>query len=244
MKLLIIRHGDPDYEHDALTPQGEREAVLLAEEFVRAGTVIQAAYVSPLGRAKRTASHVLNALGMTAEECAWLREFDPCIRRPDKEGFSIAWDWLPQDWTPADEFLSVETWLNHPVMSDSDAPQKYWEVCSALDALLNRHGYRRDGRLYRAHHPNTDTIALFCHFGVESVILSHMLNISPVLLWHGFCALPTSVTTVCTEERREGIASFRVLEYGSVTHLTRAGVEPSKSARFCECFGNTDERHD
>ena len=31
MKLLIIRHGDPDYEIDSLTEKGWREAEYLAE---------------------------------------------------------------------------------------------------------------------------------------------------------------------------------------------------------------------
>ena len=31
MKLLFIRHGEPDYEHDSLTPEGFREAECLAE---------------------------------------------------------------------------------------------------------------------------------------------------------------------------------------------------------------------
>ena len=30
MKILLIRHGDPDYEHDTLTEQGWVEAELLA----------------------------------------------------------------------------------------------------------------------------------------------------------------------------------------------------------------------
>ena len=31
MRLLIIRHGDPDYEHDTLTEAGRLEVQLLAE---------------------------------------------------------------------------------------------------------------------------------------------------------------------------------------------------------------------
>ena len=31
MKILIVRHADPDYERDSLTPQGEIEAELLSE---------------------------------------------------------------------------------------------------------------------------------------------------------------------------------------------------------------------
>ena len=31
MRIIIIRHGDPDYEHDSLTPRGDTEAKLLAD---------------------------------------------------------------------------------------------------------------------------------------------------------------------------------------------------------------------
>ena len=31
MRILMIRHGDPDYEHDSLTETGKKEAALLAE---------------------------------------------------------------------------------------------------------------------------------------------------------------------------------------------------------------------
>lgn len=88
-----------------------------------------------------------------------------------------------------------------------------------------------------------NTIVLFCHFGVECVILGYLLGISPMVLWHGFCAAPTSVTTITTEERREGIASFRVNSFGDISHLYVAGEEPAFAARFCETF-DSKERHD
>ena len=241
MRLLIIRHGDPDYEHDTLTPQGEREAELLGQELSH--TPIDAAYVSPLGRAKRTAQLALAGRDIPCTECAWLREFDPRIPRPDREGLSITWDWLPEHWTAEPDFLSEDTWLRPEPMDAGHVAEACQEVCTGLDVLLDRHGYHREGQIYRAQRPSHDTIALFCHFGVESVVLGHLLHISPMLLWHGFCALPTSVTTVYTEERRQGTASFRVSEYGALPHLRRAGVEPSFSARFCECF-HDDTRHD
>ena len=31
MRILLIRHGDPDYDNDTLTEKGRREAALLAE---------------------------------------------------------------------------------------------------------------------------------------------------------------------------------------------------------------------
>lgn len=241
MRLLIIRHGDPDYEIDSLTETGRREAALLAEEL--SSLPIAAIYQSPLGRARDTAAYTLEKLGMTAETLPWLREFDARVMRPDKGRPTIAWDWLPQDLSPVDDFYGETSWMNPPVMAESDVREKYQAVADGMDQLLALHGYRREGRCYRAEQPNHDIIALFCHFGVESVILSHVLNISPVPLWHGFCALPTAVTTLYTEERRQGIASFRCTEFGALTHLRRAGAEPSFSARFCECWTD-DTRHD
>ena len=89
---------------------------------------------------------------------------------------------------------------------------------------------------------NRDTVALFCHFGLECVLLSHLLNVSPMILWQGFCAAPSSVTTLYTEEREEGIAYFRTAAFGDTSHLYAAGEEPAFSARFCETF-DSDERH-
>ncbi len=58
MKILIIRHGDPDYEHDTLTEKGRREALALADRLDKLS--VAAAYVSPLGRAKDTAAPALD----------------------------------------------------------------------------------------------------------------------------------------------------------------------------------------
>lgn len=45
MKLIIIRHGDPDYEHDTLTQKGVREAKLLSERISKLD--VKAFYCSP-----------------------------------------------------------------------------------------------------------------------------------------------------------------------------------------------------
>ena len=74
MRLLIVRHGDPDYEHDTLTEKGWREAELLAERLSKLN--VKEFYVSPLGRAKDTASLTLQKMNREANECLWLREFD------------------------------------------------------------------------------------------------------------------------------------------------------------------------
>lgn len=113
-----------------------------------------------------------------------------------------------------------------------------------FDALLAKHGYKREGKLYRAEQANNDTICIFCHFGLECVLLSHLLNVSPMVLWHGMCAAPSSVTTVNTEERREGIAYFRMASFGDISHLYAHGEPPAFAARFSECYTNEGQRID
>ncbi len=243
MKLLIVRHGEPDYENDTLTEKGWREAGFLSERLAKLD--IKAMYVSPLGRAKDTASLTLKRLGRGAEEMEWLREFRAHIVRPDiPERESIAWDWLPQDWTADERYYRYDEWYKTDIMQAGDAKEQYDWVSENLDALIEKHGYVRDGHIYRAVRPNNDTLILFCHFGVQCVMLSHLLSVSPMPLWHGMCAAPTSVTTVITEERRKGVASFRVNAFGDVSHLYANHEPVSFFARFCECFDNADETHD
>lgn len=243
MKLLIVRHAEPDYEHDSLTEKGWKEARYLSERL--AALDVRDFYVSPLGRAKDTASFTLEKMGRTAEECPWLREFSAPIQRPDVlERKMITWDWLPQDWTREPRFFRPDAWWQPEVLQQANVKEEYDRVIGNFDALLEKHGYKRDGAYYQAVQPNNDTIVFFCHFGVECVLLSHLMNVSPMVLWHGMCAAPSSVTTVITEERRKGIASFRVNSFGDTAHLYCHAEPPSFAARFCECHGNPGERVD
>lgn len=242
MRLIIIRHGDPDYERDSLTEKGWREAELLSERISK--LELRDIYVSPLGRAKDTASFTLRKMNRTAVEYDWLREFPPQIRRPDvKDRKILSWDWLPEDWTADARYFDMHMWCETEIMREGRVGEAYRYVTENFDALLAEHGYVREGRMYRAERPNRDTLAFFCHFGLECVLLSHLMNVSPMVLWHGVCVAPTGVTTVYTEERRPGRVSFRAAGIGDTSHLYAAGEEPAFSARFCETY-DSDERHD
>ena len=243
MKLMIIRHGDPNYAIDSLTPKGHKEAAALAEYMKNLD--VTAFYVSPLGRAQHTADYTLQKMGRTAETMDWLREFPATVYRPHcHEDDYIAWDWRPSDWAELDDFYDTQRWTDHPAMAEGNVRQLYDHVCAEFDKLLAKHGYERNGRIYNAIAPNEDTIVFFCHFGLESVLLSHLLNVSPMVIWHGFCAAPSSVTTIYTEEREKGIASFRISRFGDISHLYAAGLEPSFAARFCETQDHFDPERD
>lgn len=241
MRILIIRHGDPDYERDSLTEKGWREAELLSQRLVKMD--IKAFYVSPLGRAKDTASLTLKKLNRTAEECPWLREFSAGIKRPDRDGNTIVWDWLPADWTKEEVFFRRDQWYTQEALAAGSVKEEYEWVIRGFDQVLAKHGYVREQDTYRVEQPNEDTIVFFCHFGLACVLLSRLMNVSPMILWHHTFLAPSSVTTLYSEERRKGIAAFRASSIGDISHLYAGGEEPSFSGRFCEVF-DSEERHD
>lgn len=200
-------------------------------------------YCSPLGRAKDTCAYTAERLGITPEIKPWLREFDCFIDLLTGEKKHLIWDMLPTFWTSRPEMYDNEKWTEQSFMKAGQVREHYEKVAEGLDELLKNHGYVRGGKIYRAERANRDTVALFCHFGVETVLLSHLFNIPPMILSHHFAALPTSVTTLYTEERRKGEVVFRCCGFGETAHLYAGGEKPSFSARFCEVF-DSDERHD
>lgn len=94
MRLLIIRHGDPDYIKDSLTETGWKEAEALSVRMAEFDAHFNNGsgqekeqvfyYVSPLGRARDTASCTLKKIGKEAVECDWLREFPLAAVKPRK----------------------------------------------------------------------------------------------------------------------------------------------------------------
>lgn len=244
MKIVIVRHAEPNYEIDSLTEKGWREAELLSERMAKFD--IDQIFVSPLGRARDTCSLTEKVTGMKAIEKKWLREF-LSQKQEEMAGAGerpVVWDQLPDEWTSDSRYLNEKEWHQTPYMRKWQVEEEYQWVTCEFDKLLKEYGYEREGRYYRVTKANDKTIVLFCHFGVEVVLLSHLMSVSPMVLWHGFCAAPSSVTVVNSEERREGIASFRASEIGDISHLYTAGEEPSFAARFCEMYQNQDQRHD
>lgn len=244
MRLVIIRHGDPDYEHDTLTETGKKEAEALAERVSKWD--VKAFYVSPMGRARDTAAYTLQKMGRTAETLPWLREFTRIyVHRPDIDTeLRIPWDWVPADWTGREVMFDKDLWKTDPVFSEAGVGEEYDEVVRGLDLLLEKHGYRRNGYLYDAIRSNTDTIVFFCHFGISTVLLSHLIHCSPMVLWHGTMVPPTGITEIVTEERRDGVAAWRAVSIGDTSHLYAAGLKPGFSGLFRECYADETHRKD
>ena len=260
MRLLFIRHGDPDYSIDNLTEKGKVEAQALAKIINTFG--IDEVYQSPLGRAQATAEYSLKALGKEATTLDWLMEFqalfDPNLSETAKMAYSnelhmnpengrydkrIVWDVLPAYYNSHPDIFDSIKWRDAEIVKCSNMLEVYDKVEKEFFRFLSGYGYEKDGDIFRVKEGNAKTIALFCHFGITSVLLSMLWHVSPFMPMQFLAMAPTSVTEVVTEEREKGIAIFRTLRIGDITHLAMAGEKPSFSARFCELYENENERH-
>lgn len=264
MRIILIRHGDPDYVNDALTPKGIREAKLLSDRLVKWPTEQIDFYCSPLGRAKQTASYTLERLGRTAEIYDWMKEFYYRVADPTTDRFGVPWDFMPEYWTKIPEMYDKDAWKKTDIYrSNPELVPAYQQTCDELDRLIERYGYKRHHNYYintntacaghnisksqnevptnsenDIHNPvdKNDTIVVFCHLGITCVMMSHLLGISPALLCHAFYLAPTSVTILATEERQNNIAVFRAQVIGDTTHLLQGGEPISGAGYFTDVF--------
>ncbi len=239
MRILLIRHAEPDYTVDSLTPKGHREAELLSCRLLSYD--IRDFYQSPLGRARDTAAYTLKKLNREAETLPWLHEFMGSYPDPETgKRRIVAWDVKPRIWSGFPGIFDINNWYSAPVFRGGNVQEVWEQTVCGVDALMERYGYRKDGPVWRCDDNRDFTIALFCHFGISMAVLGYLTDISPMVLWHRILCLPSSVTEVVTEERIKGEVSFRVTKLGDLTHLEAAGETRSTAGLFPECWTGID----
>ena len=239
MRILLVRHAEPDYSVDSLTARGWREAELLSRRLSRLKRV-EGWFVSPLGRARDTAAATLRRVGAEAEALPWLQEFRGRAVDPDTGAPRLAWDFPPRTVERFPQMLRAEEWLDAPPFRGTNCRAVWEETRQGLEDLLGRFGYVRDGALWRIADNRRGVIVCFCHFGIAMTICAHLLGISPVALWQGLCMTPSSVTSLVTEERVRGEVWWRCEMMGDVSHLAVADMRPSTAAQFPEIYTGRD----
>ncbi|MBR4555013.1 MAG: histidine phosphatase family protein [Ruminococcus sp.] len=220
MKLLLIRHGSPDYEHDCLTEKGRREAEILAGRLM--SEKIDGVYVSPMGRAQETAGYYCSLSGHKPVTCGWLHEFDVSITDLTLGEKVVTWDMRPKIWTESELLFDRNRFADAPELAGSDMYPRAQAVRRGLDEILAEHGLVREGGVYRKTGDTDKTLALFCHFGATCVMTAHLIGISPMVALQGFSAEPTAIATLCTDDRFEDAVNFRIHGFGDISHLGAA----------------------
>ena len=238
MRIVFVRHCEPDYTVDSLTPKGWREAKLLSHRVLNWN--VDAFDESPLGRAHDTAKTCLDLRrehGKNSDVTVlpWLKEFYYQLKMPVTGEDVMCWDLMPSYFNGNKDLHDKDRWYDTDLMRSGNIRAEYEAVTSAFDELLKGYGYvRRSDGTYEVTSHNDKTIVMFCHFGVTALLTGHMTGVAPTCLWQNFFMAPSSVTIIGSEEREEGTASFRVQEFGSVSHLTDNNEPVSSSGYFAE----------
>ena len=232
MKLYIIRHAEPDYEHHTITERGKKEAAALGKRYNASD--FDEIYCSPLERAQMTCAAVVKGKGKV-HTVEWLRELNHyhAVLKGGKK--QTCWDFKPE-YINKHPTLLQPNFLESMEVRDGEFEKHLFHVWDSLDKLLAKHGYKREGYFYRVTKGNRDKIILFAHFGIMSAIVAHLMNIPFTNAAQFMICPPSGVTVFITEERTRGLAQFRMSRYGDTTHLGKEGIIRSFSGRFCELY--------
>lgn len=235
MKILIIRHAEPDYSIDYLTEKGFREVKHLTERLETMN--IKKIFCSPLGRARATIEPFVQKTGTPIEILPWLKEFQGklFVNTPEER---ICWDLMPSFLGSKNKLSDCYQWENAFPFNTGDAGEKYRYVVNELYNLLEKLGYKKDESLFKTDNNNDDVIVFCCHFALGTVLISALTEIAPSLLWQGFFLAPSSISCISTEEREKGIVAFRCEYMGDTSHLYKNNEPVSMSGMYAEVFND------
>ena len=211
MRIIFVRHGEPDYEHDCLTERGKVQAKAAAERLREEG--IEAIFSFPLGRAAETAAAASEVLGLPVKTLDYMREL---------HWGSIGGTPLPRNGHPWDltDLLAAEgvdltdpAWREHPYFSGNIVTAEADAVAEKTDEWLLSLGYERRGAYYRCNRPDDQqkTVALFSHGGSSAAAMGHILNL-PFPYACGLFHLEFTGITVIRLDRNPGKQALPCLE--------------------------------
>ncbi|WP_044913910.1 histidine phosphatase family protein [Butyrivibrio sp. WCE2006] len=181
MRLIFVRHGEPDYQNDCLTENGKKQAESAAKRL--SDEQIKTIYSSPMGRAKETASYTAKDHNLDINVLEFMHEIDWGDNREKvSEKDKIPYDGHP--WTLAYRVLTDspendgnDKWSEHPFFKNNICMEYYEMISREFDALLEKYGLVRTGNIYKCVEENDDTIALFAHGGSGAIMFSHILSL-------------------------------------------------------------------
>ena len=234
MILFYIRHGDPIYSPDQLTPLGHRQAESVAKRLALFG--VDEIYSSTSTRAMQTAQPTCEILGKEPILLDWMHEnlaFKEMALPIDEK--SKTWAWANPKYSQVLASREVREmgprWFEHPELKEFHLEDSINRVGTKLDAWLASLGLEHDRArgMYKVTKDVKDKrIALFAHEGAGKIFMSELLDIPfPYYSVH-FEMKHTGLTAILFDEGRnwtfDGYARARVMTLSNDSHLYRDGL--------------------
>ncbi|MCM1296216.1 MAG: histidine phosphatase family protein [Muribaculaceae bacterium] len=227
MLLFYVRHGEPIYEPDGLTPLGKRQAEAVAKRLALYG--IDEIYASSTKRAQDTARPTGELTHKQITVLDWCNEnivFEELIVKK-LDGTK---DWLYRDKETCEKFVSTEItslgekWYTHKDFNGALFESGIKRIRRETFAFLKTLGYEYDekARCYNAISPNEKRIALFAHEGFGMAFLSTVLNIPYPMFCTHFEIEHSGITVIRFEG--EGKIIPKLLQHSNDSHLYKDGL--------------------
>lgn len=229
MLLFYVRHGDPIYNPNMLTPLGEKQAHAVAKRLAAHG--LDEIYSSPSVRARQTAQPTADMTKLPVTEVDFADEAHAWrdLTTKTEDGRNT---WLFQ-YTPTRMLLTSkevrdlgDEWYRHPDLTQYEAGIK--RVYDNVDAFMSSLGYeheRYNGR-YKVTRRNDKRVALFAHQGFGLAFLSSLLDI-PYPTFSTHFDMSHSNLTVIDFNEEGGYAIPRVMTLSNDSHIYKEGL-PTK----------------
>lgn len=223
MRIILVRHGHPDYANDCLTPLGRLHAAAAAQRLQDEG--IQKIFSSTCGRAMETARHTADLLGLEVEGMDCFRE----IHWGSADGDPIAFSGHP--WDTADRMVADNQslldpdWAVKPPFDRNSVVGCVQSVAKAADEWLLRLGYQREGLYYRVLKPAYQTVALFGHGGETAALLSHLFNVPFPFFCSAMGPDYTGIVVLTLPDEADGLVPVRFELVNDVKHIQGLRVE-------------------
>ena len=235
MIIYYIRHGNPTYTPDELTPLGRRQAEAVCRRIATYG--VDEIYASTSTRAMQTAEPLCEILGKELTTLDWMHEkyAYASLTMPYKNGKD--WIWSHPEYSAllcSREIRNMgERWYEHPKLAEGNFGEAVKRVADEADKWIASFGYEHDTEkgLYKitSDEYKDKRIALFAHEGVGKAFLRSVLDIPyPALAAH-IEMQQSGMTVIYFDEGSEdynygGYARARVLTVSNDSHLYRAGL--------------------
>ena len=222
MLLFVIRHGDPIYNPDSLTPKGQRQAEAVGRRLALHG--IDKIYASTNTRAQLTAQPTSELVGKKIEICDWMSENnaarDFMFHDPENDN---RWSWsfgIEATRYRTEEKLALgDKWYEAFPFTHCNAKDGFARIGGESDAFFESLGYKHEGMKYKILNHTDERVAVFCHYGFGTTWLAYLLDIHPVLFWSTFDMNHTGVTVIDFRKSASGYTAPKVLAFSDVSHL-------------------------
>lgn len=227
MIFFYIRHGEPVYSPDSLTPLGVKQAKALAKRLAFYG--LDTIYSSTSNRAILTAKPTADLLkkeiiplDFSSEKYAaeyFMGEFP---------NGGVSWcyqnDYLRNIFVSKEMYALGENWFDHPKFKNYKFKEGYLKLKKQSDDFLLSLGFfhNKDGT-YTVVKPNNQRVALFAHEGFGKVFLSNLLDIPYPMLSTHYSLNHTGMSVIEFDETKEKVIP-KILTLSNDSHLYKEGL--------------------